>query len=249
VKVGEHDIMAINHNALHAVEDFLMARYAWYSQVIRSARGARFDAIAEEMCYHLLEKNRVYTYSQLMDMVANDPKRFYGFNDQYFMQVVHSNYMTGEFDKTPRFKDMANRLLFEIAPRTVRCDEFKQRLLDQDDDQGNEKILRRAQEKLQEIKDVLKKKGTDVDWVLEDFPKKHIMFVKSRKKLVKSKTTDNLLLERDPAKILLDNGEVRLLGDMENSVIASLQNKFNFVPNVYCTESAWEILRQEGIVS
>jgi hypothetical protein len=88
-----------------------------------------------------------------------------------------------------------------------------------------------------------------VDWVLEDFPKKHIMFVKSRKKLVKSKTTDNLLLERDPAKILLDNGEVRLLGDMENSVIASLQNKFNFVPNVYCTESAWEILRQEGIVS
>jgi hypothetical protein len=139
--------------------------------------------------------------------------------------------------------------LFEIAPRTVRCDEFKQRLLDQDDDQGNEKILRRAQEKLQEIKDVLKKKGTDVDWVLEDFPKKHIMFVKSRKKLVKSKTTDNLLLERDPAKILLDNGEVRLLGDMENSVIASLQNKFNFVPNVYCTESAWEILRQEGIVS
>ncbi|MFP5490541.1 MAG: HD domain-containing protein [Bacteriovoracia bacterium] len=249
VKVGDHDIMAINHNALHAVEDFLMARYAWYSQVIRSARGARFDAIAEEMCYHLLEKNRIYTYSQLMDMVAHDPKRFYGFNDQYFMQVVHSNYMTGEFDKTPRFKDMANRLLFEIAPRTVRCDEFKQRLLDQDDDQGNEKILRRAQEKLQEIKDVLKKKGTDVDWVLEDFPKKHIVFVKSRKKLVKSKTTDNLLLERDPAKILLDNGEVRLLGDMENSVIASLQNKFNFVPNVYCTESAWEILRQEGIVS
>ena len=249
VKVGGHDIMAINHNALHAVEDFLMARYAWYSQVIRSARGARFDAIAEELCLHLLEKGRIYTYSQLMDMVAHDPKRFYGFNDHYFMQVVQSNYLAGEFDKTPRFKDMAHRLLFELAPRTVRCDEFKQRLLDQDDDTTNEKILRRAQEKLQEIKDVLKKKGGDGDWVLEDFPKKHIVFVKSRKKLVKSKTTDNLLLERDPAKILLDNGEVRLLGDMENSVIATLQNKFNFVPNVYCSDSAWEILKQEGIIN
>jgi hypothetical protein len=66
---------------------------------------------------------------------------------------------------------------------------------------------------------------------------------------VKSKTTQNLLLERDPAKILMDNGEVRLLGDMENSVIGTLQNKFNFVPNVYCSESAWEILKQEGVVS
>jgi HD superfamily phosphohydrolase len=249
VKVGDHDIMAINHNALHAVEDFLMARYAWYSQVIRSARGARFDAMAEEMMYFLLEKGKVHTYSQLMDMVANDPVKFYSFNDQYFMNIVHTQYHAGELDRYPRMKDMAHRLLFEIAPKTVRCDEFKQRLLDQDDDTGNEKILRKAQDKLSEIKEVLKKKGSEKDWVLEDFPKKHIMFVKSRKKLVKSKTTQNLLLERDPAKILMDNGEVRLLGDMENSVIGTLQNKFNFVPNVYCSESAWEILKQEGVVS
>lgn len=248
VKVGEHDIMVINHNALHAVEDFLMARYAWYSQVIRSARGARFDAIAEEVMMYLLEKGKVYSYSQLMDMVANDPVKFYSFNDQYFMQTVHSLYCSGELDKSPRIKDMAHRLLFEIAPKTIRVDEFKQRLLDQDDDTGNEKILRRAQEKVKEIKDVLKKKGTELDWVLEDLPRKHIMFVKSRKKLVKSKTTENLLLERDPAKILLDSGEVRLLGDVENSVIATLQNKFNFVPNVYCSDSAWELLKNEGVI-
>lgn len=249
VKVGGHDVMVINHNALHAVEDFLMARYAWYSQVVRSARGARFDAIAEELAFHLLEKGKVHTYSQLMDMVANDPVKFYGFNDAYFMQVVHQQYMAGGFDKSPRLKDLAHRLLFELPPRTVKCEEFKQRLLDQDDDTGNEKILRRAQEKLNEIKEVLRKKGGEADWVLEDWPKKNIVFVKSRKKMVKSKTTENLLLERDPAKILLDSGEVRLLGDMENSVIATLQNKFNFVPNVYCSDSAWEILKQEGLVS
>jgi HD superfamily phosphohydrolase len=249
VKVGGHDVMVINHNALHAVEDFLMARYAWYSQVVRSARGARFDAIAEELAFHLLEKGKVHTYSQLMDMVATDPVKFYGFNDQYFMQVVHQQYMVGFFDKSPRLKDLAHRLLFELPPRTVKCEEFKQRLLDQDDDTGNEKILRRAQEKLNDIKEVLRRKGGEADWVLEDWPKKHIVFVKSRKKLVKTKTTENLLLERDPAKILLDNGEVRLLGDMENSVIATLQNKFNFVPNVYCSDSAWALLKQEGLVT
>lgn len=248
VQVGNHDVLVINHNALHSVEDFLMARYAWYSQVVRSARGARFDAIAEELAFNLLEKGKIYTYSQLMDMVAHDPTRFYSFNDQYFMQVVHQQYSTGEFDKQPRLRDLAHRLLFEIAPRTVKCEEFRQRLLDQDDDQGNEKVLRKAHEKIAEIKDVLKRKGGEADWILEDLPKKHIVFVRSRKKLVKAKTTENLLLERDPAKILLDNGEVRLLGDMENSVIATLQNKFNFVPNVYCSDSAWKILEAEGVV-
>lgn len=249
VKVGEHDIMVINHNALHSAEDFLMARYAWYSQVVRSARGARFDAIADEIAFYLLERGKIYTYSQLLDMVAHDPTKFYGFNDQYFMHVVHQFYSSGEFDKNSRIKDMAYRLLYEIAPKTVKCEEFKQRIMDQDDDTGMEKVLRRAHEKLKEIKDVLKRKGTDADWVLEDFPKKNIMFVRSRKKLVKSKTTENLLLERDPAKILMENGEVRLLGDMENSVIGHLQNKFNFVPNVYCSDSAYEILKAEGIVS
>jgi hypothetical protein len=95
---------------------------------------------------------------------------------------------------------------------------------------------------------VLKKKGGEGDWILEDLPKKHIIFVKSKRKLVKSKTSENLLLERDPAKILMDNGEVRLLGDVENSIIESLQDKFNFVPNVYCSDSAYNLLKAEGII-
>lgn len=243
------EIVAIHHNALHAVEDFLMARFAWYSQVIRSARGARFDAIAEEITFYMLEKNKIVTYSQLMDMISNDPVKFYGFNDQYFMQKVHQYYMDGTFDKNPRIKDLANCLLFEKAPKTVKCEEFKQRILSQDEEHTYEKIVRKAEEKIKEIKDILKKKGTEKDWIVEDLPKKHIIFIKSRKKLVKSKSSENLLLERDPAKILMENGEVRLLGDVENSIISDLQTKFNFVPNVYCSDSAYELLKAEGIIS
>jgi uncharacterized protein len=64
---------------------------------------------------------------------------------------------------------------------------------------------------------------------------------------VKGKTSENLLLERDPAKILMDNGDVKLLGDVENSIISNLQNKFNFVPNVYCSDSAYELLKAHGL--
>lgn len=247
--VSGQEVVAIHQNALHAVEDFLMARFAWYSQVIRSARGARFDAIAEEICFYMLEKGKIYTYSQLMDMIANDPVQFYTFNDQYFMQQVHLQYSTGGFDKNPRIKDMANCLLFEKAPKTVRCEEFQQRILSQDEDHVYDKIVKRAEEKIKEIKDILKKKGTDKDWILEDLPKKNIIFVKSRKKLVKSKTNENLLLERDPAKILMENGDVKLLGDVENSIMSGLQTKFNFVPNVYCSDSAYDLLVAEGIIT
>lgn len=247
--INGHDILTINHNALHAVEDFLMARFAWYSQVIRSARGARFDAIAEEVTYYMLEKGLIYSYSQLMEMIANSPMEFYGFNDQYFMRQVHKHYLEGNFDKSPRIKDMAYCLLFEKAPKTIRLEEFKQRILNQDEDHVNDKIIKHAEDKAKQIQDVLKKKGTEKDWVLVDIPKKHIVFVKSMRKIVKSKSSENILLERDPVKILTDTGDVKLLGDMENSIISNLQNKFNFVPNIFCSESAYEILKAEGIVS
>jgi uncharacterized protein len=247
--VSGHEVLAINHNALHAVEDFLMARFAWYSQVIRSARGARFDAIAEEICFFLLEKGKIIPYSQLMEIAHQDPLKFYSFNDQYFMQLVHQCYGQGDFDKNLRMKDLAFRLLFEKAPRTIRVDEFKQRILNQDEDHVMDKVLKKAHEKLHEIKELLKKHGTEKDWVLEDFPRKNIMFVKSRRKLVRSKTHENLLLERDPAKVMTSNGDVKLLGDMENSLMSGLQDKVNFVPNVYCSESAYAVLTQLGVVN
>ena len=56
------------------------------------------------------------------------------------------------------------------------------------------------------------------------------------------------MLERDPAKILTDTGDVQLLVDVNNSIISNLQNVNNFVPNVYCSESAYELLKSEGII-
>jgi hypothetical protein len=47
----------------------------------------------------------------------------------------------------------------------------------------------------------------------------------------------------------MDNGDVKLLGDVENSIISNLQTKFNFVPNVYCSDSAYELLKSEGIIT
>jgi HD superfamily phosphohydrolase len=248
VKVGEQEVLAIKHNALHCVEDFLSARFAWYSQVVRSGRGAKYDALAEDMTFYLLEKGKIYSYSQLLDMAANDPMKFYGFNDHYFMGLIHSLYIEGFFDKNPRMQEIAEALLLEKSPRSIRLDAFRQRILNQDDPTKNEKIFKKAQEKVEEIKNYLKKHGSAKDWVVADIPRKNIVFVTSKKRIVKEKTQTNILLERDPVKILSESGEAQLLVDLDNSVISSLQSAFNFVPNVFCSESAYQLLLKSNII-
>jgi hypothetical protein len=41
---------------------------------------------------------------------------------------------------------------------------------------------------------------------------------------------------------------VKLLGDVENSLMSGLQDKVNFVPNVYCSDSAYELLKLNKIL-
>lgn len=248
VEQAGHEVLAIKHNALHCVEDFLNARFAWYSQVVRSSRGAKFDALAEEMTFYLLEKGQIYSYSQLLDMIVNQPLKFYSFNDNYFISTIHKLYLEGFFDKNVRMKEIAESLLFEKSPRTIPCEEFNQRILNQNDDASNEKVFKRANNKVEQIKNILDKFGTDEDWIVEDIPKKQIIFVSSKKSIIKKKKHQNVLLERDPVKILTDSGDVQLLVDVENSIISQLQNSFNFVPNVYCSDSAYQLLVDQGII-
>jgi HD superfamily phosphohydrolase len=248
VDVGGNDVLAIKHNALHCVEDFLSARFAWYSQVVRSARGAKFDALAEELTFYLLEKGKIFTYSQLLKMISDDPVGFYKFNDTYFMQLVHSLYYDGELDKDPRIKEIAECLLFEKSPKTIRCEELKQRILNQDDTQSIDRYYKKATDKVEEIKDVLKKNGSKSDWIVEDIPTKLITFVNSKKRIIKKNNGPNLLLERDPTKVLDEDGNAKLLVDIENSIIFQLQEKMNFIPNVYCSDSAYQLLQDKGVI-
>lgn len=233
-KVENVDILTIKENAIHCVEDFLMSRFAWYSQVIRSPRGARYDAIAEKICFHFLEKGLMYRYSDLLEMVEKSPIDFFQFNDGYFMGLVHQHYQSGTLDKFPQIKDMAFTLLFERGARTIRSKEFERILLDQDDKKANEKTVKKAETKLKEIKGILEKEGGSSDWIIPDLPKKDIIFVRSKRRIVGDKSQENVLLERDPVKISFEDGSIKLLADLEDSIIGRLQNTGNYIPNVFC---------------
>lgn len=249
VKVGKHEVLGINEKALYCIQDFLMSRFAWYSQVIRSARGAKFDALAEEICFQLLIDGDLYRYQELLVLIEHDPQLFYSFNDQYFMTSLHQLYHSGKLDSRPRLKNMANNLLFAVSPKTIRLDEFKQRILEQDNTSINQKIFKKAKARLENMQDYLNKYGAQTDWILDDLPKKDILLVKSERKVVKDKTFDNVLHERDPAKIIKEDGNIVLLSSYEDTLINKLQTSYNFLPNVFCSESAYTRLEKAGLLS
>jgi len=247
--VGGREVLAIKQNALHCVEDFLMSRYAWYSQVIRSPRGAKYDAIAERICFYMLEKGLVHRYGQLLEMIEKSPQQFFNFNDNYFLNKIHQCLFDGTFDKSPDIKDMASILLFQKGAKAIKDESLSQQLLDPQDKNSNEKIVKRAEAKVSEIKDFLKKNGSKEDWVIADLPKKVISFVKSEGNIVKDKIGPNILLERDPVKIVDESGDLKLLAQVDISIISKLQRSTNYIPNVYCSNSAYDRLLQAGIVS
>ncbi len=248
-EIGGEEILAIKHNALHCVEDFLNARFAWYSQVVRSSRGAKYDALAEELTFYLLEKGKIYSYKKLLELVKTNSTEFYMFNDQYFMTLIHGLYSEGYFDNNLRMKDITESLLFEKSPKAIYCEEFKQRILSQDNEDYAEKLRKKAIEKAKDLQSILSKEGGEKDWLVVDIPKKSIVFTKSKKRIVKDRNYPNMLLERDPTKILTDSGEVQLLVDVENSIISHISNTYNFVPNVFCSESAYLLLKSKGLIS
>ncbi|RLA62874.1 MAG: hypothetical protein DRQ88_04890 [Epsilonproteobacteria bacterium] len=247
-KIDKKEILTININALHCVEDFLMSRFSWYSQVVRSPRGAKYDAVAEHICLFMLEKKLFYRYSEILEMVTEAPLKFLGFNDNFFLSQVQKHLTKGSFSENPRIYDMAMGLLLEKGPKTVRHKDLQRVLLNQDNLAESEKVSNKAEAKVEEIRDYLKKKGDPKDWIISDLPTKDITFVKSHNQIVKESSGPNILLERDPVKMSYENGDIRLLSEIENSTISILQNTKNYIPNVFCSQSAYQCLREANLI-
>jgi uncharacterized protein len=245
--VDKRRILTIGHNAVHCVEDFLLSRFSWYSQVIRSHRGAKFDAVAERICRHFLEEHLIHRYSDLLEMISNDPIKFFGFNDNMFMNLVHKQYLSGGLNKHPQIKNMAECLLLESGAKAIREGDFKQQLINHADTATNDAILKKTVKRMDELAEYVQKHGKKSDWVLSDWPKKDLVFTKHPKSSEETKGRHKLLT-RDAVKISYDNGEVKLLSEVEDSIIARLSHVANYIPNLFCSESAFKMLLKDGAI-
>lgn len=235
--------VAVKENALHTVEDFLIARFGWYSQIIRNSGGAKFDIIAETITKYFLEKKIIWQFQDLLDMIPKEPDRFFGFNDFYFMNLLHQEYLSDRV-KNPKIREMMHMLLYRQSPIEVPLTLFEHKLITRDEDgqRTREAIVKKINETVNEYENVIKEYGDGSEWILHDIPDSDIAFAKSMNDIVRKRMGDNLMQERDPVKIMDHKGNVTLLIDRENSIMRILSSVVNFIPVIYMNQKAYDLL-------
>lgn len=241
--------LAIRENALHTVEDFLIARFGWYSQVIRNSGGAKFDILAETVTKYFLENKLMWQFQDLLGMVEKDPERFFGFSDFYFMNLLYDQNVEKKV-KDPKIKEMISMLLYRRSPIEIQLPLFSHKLVTRDEEgaRKREALIKKINAQVAEYERCLQVNGDGTEWILHDIPDSDIVFAKSVRDIMKKRNSDNLLQERDPVKVVDRNGKGSLLVDHDNSIIRILSSVANFIPVLYMNESAHKLLRAKGLL-
>jgi HD superfamily phosphohydrolase len=251
------EMLGVKENALHAVEDFLIARFAWYSQVVRNMSSAKFDILAAHIAYYLLESGLIFRFDELLELARKDPERFFSFNDVYFMNRVQELYLSKRI-KDPVINEQMRMLIYRIAPRTVRLPESRHRILEIDNDGSlsqKKTAIRKLEDRLAEIEHIFQKQGRGTEWIIADIPTKDVIFTKHIHSVAgtsprrKKSSTHEYHNDRDSIKIVDKYGNPSLLIERSNSLVGRLTRYVNFIPNVYCNQAAYDLLSKKRIVT
>jgi HD superfamily phosphohydrolase len=234
----------VRENAQFAVEDFLIARFSWYSQVIKNPASAKFDILSSHAAKAFLEHNLLHHFQDLLEMISKRDERFFWWNDLYFMtrsqEIRHQKLI-----KDPRTEEMNEMLLYRKAPKTIPHPAFEHRIVP-DDPKDREKRIQECVRVADEFQRLIDRHGDGSEWIMVDIPEKDVVFTRGMQHIVRKRTGENLYQERDPVKIVSKRGEPSLLVERENSLIKILSDRVNFVPSVYANAEAFELLRGRG---
>jgi HD superfamily phosphohydrolase len=244
--IGGEIAFGVRDNAAHAVEDFLIARFSWYSQVIKNPGSAKFDIMSTHIAKAYLEHDLMYQFHDLLEMIDRKDERFFWFNDIYFMNKLQEVRFKKQV-RDPRVLELTEMLMYRHPPKTVKHPLFEHRIIKEGPEE-REKLISRIKNLLEEIHQTIEKHGTGREWILADLPEKDVVFTKGMKSINKKRSSASLYQERDPVKIVDKQGNPSLLVERENTLMKHLSGFINFVPSVYANDQALELLRRRGII-
>jgi len=237
----------VRENATYAVEDFLIARFSWYSQVIKNQGSAKFDIMSSHIAKAFLETDSIHQFHDLLNMIEERDERFFWWNDVYFINRCQEL----RYKKTirdPRVSELVEMLLYRKAPKTVRHPLFEHKIMSPHEEKERHKRVERVKQLVDDFKNVLQKHGTGREWLLADIPEKDVVFTTGLHRLNKKRTTNNLYLERDPVKVVSKDGKPSLLVERDNTLMKILSGYTNFVPSVYANDQAIALLRARKLI-
>jgi hypothetical protein len=165
------------------------------------------------------------------------------------MNTLHQAHLEGTV-KDKKIAEMMKMLLFRQSPVEYLLPPFEHKLVARDEPglRERESIVKRIEELVHKFEDCIKNEGDGTEWILYDIPDSDIVFSRSMPDIVRKRTSDNLLQERDPVKIMDRAGNVSLLVDRENSIIRILSNVVNFIPVLYMNQRAHTLLKAKGLL-
>jgi HD superfamily phosphohydrolase len=168
----------VRENAVHATEDFLIARFAWYSQVIKNPASAKFDIMSSYVAQALLEQDAIYQFPQLLEMVESRDERFFWWNDLYFMNRCQELRIQGKL-RDPHTAELTEMLLYRRAPKTLSHPLFAHRILKLDEAKAKKDLIARIRTLVEEMRGALRKHGNGSEWILADIPERDVVFTKT----------------------------------------------------------------------
>lgn len=238
----------VRENAVHAVEDFLIARFSWYSQIIKNPGSAKFDIMASHIAKAYLEKDLLLQFHDLLELIEKNDERFFWWNDHYFLNRCQEIHYKKEI-KDPRTLELTEMLLYRRSPKTIHHPLFAHRILEaQRKSDERTKLITKIKSTVEEMEHIIQKYGTHNEWILADIPEKDVSFTSGLDLIIEKRSQDNLYLERDPVKIICKDGSPTLLVQVENSLMRHLSRLINFVPSVYGNNAALKLLRSRGVL-
>lgn len=248
-QVGRNQMgFGVREGALQSVEDFLIARFNWYSQVIKAPGPAKFDILASHIAKSLLDWNLIFQFHDLLSMIENRGERFFWFNDNYLINKCQEIRYNGLM-KDPMVSQWIEMLLYRKAPKTILHPLFSRRLLSGGGaDQERKKLVAQIHALVDQMNDTLKKHGTGKEWILVDIPEKDVAFTSHRPQKHRKTSAVNLFEDRDPIKIVSRSGAPSLLAEQEHSLMKHLAGIANFMPNVYANDQAISLLRAKKMI-
>jgi HD superfamily phosphohydrolase len=244
----------VRDNAMRAVEDFLIARFNWYSQVIKNPGSAKFDVLSTHIAKHFLDHDLIHQFHDLLTMIEERDERFFWWNDVYFItrcQEVRYQHLVDD----PMVNEWIEMLLYRKAPKTLHHPGFEHKIMEgASTEKEREKRIKKINNLVGDMQKVLDQYGRGNEWILADIPSKDISFTASKEKLrlrespLKGAKLQPLIHHQEPVKIIGKRTGTRLLVEVENSIVRRLAGYVNFVPSVYANDSALKLLKAKKML-
>jgi HD superfamily phosphohydrolase len=245
---GEGQVgFGVRENAVHALEDFLIARFSWYSQIIKNQGSAKFDIMSSHVAKAFLEHDELHQFHDLLTMIEERDERFFWWADPYFLTRCQEVRFQKKI-RDPRINELNEMLLYRKPPKTLHHPLFAERLLNAEGNE-KEKLIGQIRDKVGEFEKVLKKHGTGKEWILADIPEKDVVFTRGLQHIVRKRKADNLYREPEPVKVVGRDGQPSLLVERDNILMKHLSHFVNFVPSVYANDAAVALLKGRGLLS